>query len=565
MLNKDKTVKTIDGSTQPREKCRKISGEFYLIGDPKVKDSGQCYLLNGTYFRYASGNIEYDHAQGTYVTLSNNNLVNGVVGIDKNGRVIYGYFTPNELDNIVVKTPSGSKTGLNEEIFGKSRYYRERLTDGVFYRYDAIPAKNFSFIDFPDQGYKNSLQYTCDNSMPEYIKFYNNNYKPKELYPMVRKYGDFAEDYTFGVEFETVRGSIPTRICKKYGLIPVRDGSVMGLEYVTIPLQGKLGLNTLIDVSRELSKRTVNDKSCSMHIHIGNIPRTQSFLLAFYKLVASIQDEIFEMFPIYKRVNYGIKKKNYTKPLPISILTELDPVINKSNMTKNFDVLFKFLSMGSSFSENFKTLSQVKQHPSDPNGTSKWNIKSRYYHVNMIPIVFGNKKTIEFRIHTGTDDANKIINFLSMWISIINFVKNNQTLILSKFDQINGYSLLNYISNGIDSSVASSTMAYVKTRKRYIASCIQRGDVMADENEFDFNSSIDWAKRKKDDMFGYKYISKSRNPFGSNMHMQGFHDAVFQSMMNDAQQTNIDSIPTPVPAPVAPDTDNQNNIDTWLE
>lgn len=521
MLNKDKTVKTIDGVTHPREKCRKIQGEFYLIGDPKVKDSGQCYLVSGTYYRITSDLITYDYEVEKYVKNSDSNLINGFVGIE-NGKLIAGSFSPNEVENIQIAYGGSTRIGLNDKIFGKSKMYRERLTDGIFFRYDAMPAKRFSIIGIPESEYKNSLQYTCDGLMPQYIKSYEKNYKPKQLYTNVAKYGDFAEDYTFGVEFETIMGTIPERICKKHGLMPVRDGSVAGLEYVTIPLTGKLGLNNIIDVSKQLANRTINNSSCSMHIHIGNIPRTQSFLLAFYKLVATIQDEIFEMFPVYKRTNYGIKKKNYTKPLPIDILTNLDPVITKGNMSKNFKILFDFLSMGANFDE-YGSLSKVTKHPSDPNGTSKWQIKSRYYHVNMIPIVFGNKKTIEFRIHTATDDANKIINFLAMWIGILNFVKHNETMILSKSYQLKGYGLMNYVSNGLDSSVASAVMTYIKNRKRYISHCMQTNNVRAEESEFRPSNSIMWARN----------TSKASNIFEKKS-----FDSMYESMMGHITMPN---------------------------
>ena len=40
-------------------------------------------------------------------------------------------------------------------------------------------------------------------------------------------------------------------------------------------------------------------------------------------------------------------------------------------------------------------LDNIISHPSDPNGNQKWNIRPRYLLFNIIPLIFGNKQTIE--------------------------------------------------------------------------------------------------------------------------------------------------------------------------
>ena len=57
----------------------------------------------------------------------------------------------------------------------------------------------------------------------------------------------------------------------------------------------------------ELNKRTEFDDSCALHLHIGNIPRTPEFILAFYKVMSFFEDEMYEMFPLYKKYNFEIK------------------------------------------------------------------------------------------------------------------------------------------------------------------------------------------------------------------------------------------------------------------
>src|SRR5690606_21500789 len=152
-------------------------------------------------------------------------------------------------------------------------------------------------------------------------------------------------------EFETIRGNIPHDICNKLGLIPLRDGSIGGLEFVTIPLSGERGIKSLIESLEELQKRTSYGDDCSLHLHIGNIPRTEQFLLAFFRLICLVEDELFSMFPIYKRENYGIKKKCYTNPFPLKkTMFLMDQCISSpSAIKRNFGVLFDYLSMGNSY------------------------------------------------------------------------------------------------------------------------------------------------------------------------------------------------------------------------
>ena len=51
--------------------------------------------------------------------------------------------------------------------------------------------------------------------------------------------------YTFGLEFETAGGFLPQHRLYELGLIPLRDGSITGIEFATVVLQGNKGLNLL--------------------------------------------------------------------------------------------------------------------------------------------------------------------------------------------------------------------------------------------------------------------------------------------------------------------------------
>ena len=131
---------------------------------------------------------------------------------------------------------------------------------------------------------------------------------------------------------------------------------------------------------KELKYRTDYDHTCSFHLHLGNVPRTASFITTFTKLTLGVQDEIFSMFNLYKKYNFRYKNKNYSAPFDtFKMLSKLDKSINSKNLIENFDTIFTYLSEGHSignYGDN-GDLSQVNHHPKDPNGNQKWNIHSR--------------------------------------------------------------------------------------------------------------------------------------------------------------------------------------------
>lgn len=67
-------------------------------------------------------------------------------------------------------------------------------------------------------------------------------------------------------------------ICKRLGLIPLRDGSITGLEYATIPHRGIKGVAALKE-SIEVLKNIQNMIKIVLSIFIWVIFREQNLLL----------------------------------------------------------------------------------------------------------------------------------------------------------------------------------------------------------------------------------------------------------------------------------------------
>ena len=498
-MKSNKIVTTVKGEKISRKKTRYISGEYYKIGDNKIENSGDCYLIDNKYYRSDTGYIIYDHRVKEYKIYNQNDFIkNGVVGFDDNKNPIFGGFSlrPYNIDEIKVYINGKYYYALNDDIF-KNSDYLEDLNDGMYYHRQFKNVINFIYPYYCDMEYKYHLPYDCRGILKERKQIFESIVEDKKINENILKYANNLKDLTFGLEFETIKGFIPERICKRLGLMALRDGSINGLEYVTLPMQGENGLQAILDSLEQLNKRTTYDDSCSLHLHIGNIPRTEKFILALFKLLCFVQDDIFELFPLYKKYNFGYKRKHYTKPFNINqTLLLMDNVITEENIKENFDILFQYVSMGIPYSNYNYNLDNVKSHPSDPDGTRKWQIRSRYASINLIPIIFGNKETVEFRIHTPTFDENKVINYIFICSSIINFAKKYQDKILTNPKFLKDINLNNIIYKlDLNGELIDHLSRYIADRRNFVYQKNKDSKIHFKEDEFIPQSNyIKWGK-----------------------------------------------------------------------
>jgi len=495
-------IKTISGKRAHKDNCRLIDGEYYLIGNINIENSGDVYLINDRYIRFNTGRIVFNHTTKAYC-LKNNSLIEGAIGFDKDTPIL-GYFQLNPLYNVIIHLKNNTHIiCINSNIIPLD--YREEISTGEWFHISLKQAKSLNSIRNVEKSYKESLPYDSKDKMIAQIMRYNSS--NPIITKSVKDYSPILKDYTYGLEFETINGIIPNSKINNLPLLPLRDGSINGLEYVTIPLSKDKGLQSVINCTYELDKRTIYDESCSLHLHIGNVQRTPEYILAFYKVISYFQDEIFSLFPLYKKYNFGVKRKNYSKPFPFNkINSQLEPNIdieNKEQIIKNFTILFNHLSGGVDFINYKNDLENVKEHPKDPGSNQKWNITTRYYAVNFIPLIFGNKETIEFRIHTPTYDIHKIINFLFLNVYLIDFANMYTKEILEnpKF-LINIGNIENFISNYIFNSKAIKNniknklidyqLMYFNNRARMIESFNQKGDIIGKEDKIKVNKILNW-------------------------------------------------------------------------
>ena len=474
----------------------KIKSIDYIIADPTKENSSSevCFLVESKYYRLSAGSIIYDHYLKKYVLKTSITVENGIVGINDNDTPLFGSFSQDpellEEDFVYLSYKKTQFLCLSEDIFEDTNW-QEQLSSNIYYRRTDLPVNEFNKLKSCNPDFKRNLEYNAASGIAKASKIFNRLYSPS-YNKFLSEYPKLSGNYTFGLEFETVKGNIPLRKCKKLGLLALRDGSIEGIEYVTIPHKGKRGIQAVLDTAKELKKRTVYDKNCSLHVHVGNIPRTEEFFIALTKILCVIQDEIYLHFPFCLKGGYHLKKKDYTAPLPATaLLSKFDRVVTKANIKENFAPIFEFLSMGIQYSIFDSNLNKVHEHPSDPRGNSKWNIVSRYHWVNMIPLLFGNKQTVEFRIHTPTACPDKIVNFMILCFAIVDMAKRSKkgildgTIGIENFNKIDKiiYPYLTQFGEKY-SNLYERSISYWRNKKGYVRAKTLKGDFYANEDDF---------------------------------------------------------------------------------
>jgi len=405
------TVETFDGTIASKKDCRFIKGDFYI-------KNKQCFLINGTWYRVNSGFITFDYEKQEWViTKDNSQLIKGIIDFDsEKNEIVLGFFTPNGFKNVVVYLPNGTSYTCIDYRILPNRLFKEDISLMVFKHNDAsIPGSSMlkggiPNISFNNNGYNFKLPYCCKHYESElYSKFLESAEPLPSPITTVGRYYDEIGNFSFGFEFETYKGKIPNYRILQSGLLPLRDGSINGIEFATIPLSGRKGFLTLENICTKLKTYTDFSINESLHLHIGNVPNSKKFVGYLYTLACVLENEIYSMFPKYyaQTSKFKARQKDYNMPLRKEFVS--------GNPEETFDNLAFYLSDGKKY-QGFGS-----NHPSDPEGEHKWQVNSRYHWINFIPLMFGSNKTIEFRCHVPTRDPIKVLNWLYICSAIIKY------------------------------------------------------------------------------------------------------------------------------------------------
>lgn len=414
----DRIITTFDGTPAKRSDCRNIKGAFY-------KKNSQCFLIGSTWYRINSGSIVLNHTTKKWVLKTDPDLVRGIIGYDHyEDEVIVGYFTKDIFENVNISINNTTYPCISAAILPESKFFEEIYTNTykLLREFSPKTSNRIPNITFGNHDYPFSLQYNmrhADTSVisrieDKFIETLSKRLRSNNI-PAISEFSEYLDKYTFGLEFETSRGRIPTSKLGESGLVPLRDGSITGIEYASIPQSGKSGLVALKMMVENLKKYTTISSNDSLHLHIGGfgVPKKdyKEFVARLFAICCVIEPEIYNMFPsLYiKTSSFKGRGKDYNKPLPRNIVNQ--------DLLTTFNNLALYLSSGKSFS------GLGSNHPSDREDNHKWQIEERYFWANFIPMLYGKTTTVEFRIHLPTQNYDKIVNWLYICAAIISYAK----------------------------------------------------------------------------------------------------------------------------------------------
>lgn len=463
------TVITFDGIPSSRNNCRFIKGEYYIKGK-------QCFYINGQWYRINSGKIIFDHETKSWVVIGTRDLLRGIVGMDGDKPVL-GDFSPNNNKNTLLYLNKRFNHVMDESILLDDTLF-DLGVNGVYYRkgdFNNLP-KEFTVKLKPKREgfYSFGYDYGSEPFIPEFRERFNNSFVGNPLKSDAYKYLD---NYTFGVEFETEKGAIPEKLLMNSGLIACRDGSISGFEYVTIPLSGEKGIQAIKEHCKLLSKYCSCSVNESMHIHIGGYPKTVKAIASLYRLSLILQKEVYTLFPYFYADTGQFKRKGYCNPM----YREFEELTSPG---KIFSGIYYYLSNGSNFGGKFPT----NNHPMDRSGQHKWEISPRYHWLNLIPLIWGGRKTVEFRCHTPTVSSTKTIYWLFIIIAILKYAKAHiNDLTTVSFVNLPVITLGDVILNAYPKKIGRILIDYIKFRKNYYKS---KNDPMG-EDEIKQESKMD--------------------------------------------------------------------------
>jgi hypothetical protein len=333
----------------------------------------------------------FNETSRSWEPIDRQTIVRGIVYWDDN-YIEYGYFDRLKEDWRVVEDGEGSFSNIllrnckHPIYFNRSKgcYSLTELDNNIVFAHGSFP---YSFERHYSTRYLEEM-FQAKNQVKENVIY---NYID-EL------------PYTFGLEFETAAGYIPEEELYRVGLIPLRDGSITGLEYSTIVLGGDKGLNILREQIDVLKEYTIFDKECSLHIHYGSFNLTPEVLLRLNNLFATSDIASYAVPWAFTTSNYKKNGKDYCK-------------MNSSFMS--FNNMYKKLVGRAYFGDLYQP------HPSDPSGDRKWDILSRYKALNLInAMCYDHNKTAEFRFLRPTYNFDKILVWLFVLGAYIKYAED---------------------------------------------------------------------------------------------------------------------------------------------
>lgn len=456
------TVLTYYNGRQPKEKCwyHARRNQYYLLGDVNKKNSGGAYKFgNGKYV--TKGYVLWSKKLKQYIRKKDSEVflssLNGKTDfLPKDHELLmdcYPVFDGSLKKFIKVLGSISPKNFKFSSQYGI--YYVNCTVQDLGNHHNMVGAKK-SYHEFPEVYNYSDMPLNIKSDAIKAADVLKRKFKFDE------EFAKGLNKHSFGVEIETSYNSLPLEQVKRHGILPLKDGSISGNEFVTTPLSGTSGLRNLHSFLTSLERFAKVDHTCSYHVHIGNIKVDNKalFTAAFYTLYYELQNRLYELVPghktdiqVLKHQDKG-KGKDYCKPLKGLGLRGL-------SYQKRYERILQWANDWKPFNGKF-----------DKEKEQKWFKACRYYQVNLYNWL-KNDGTIEFRLHHGILDPDESIMWICINNSIINYAIDNAEDILNSHKKYEIEDMINYTYSG---EVAVTLINFVQKRRNFMNDMTMVGD-----------------------------------------------------------------------------------------
>lgn len=221
---------------------------------------------------------------------------------------------------------------------------------------------------------------------------------PKTHPVVVAKWAKNQKLNTFGIELETQSSFESSDYFTR-----TSDGSIDGCEYVSyiLPVNSE-GFKVVKDFTKHaISCNAKIDKECGYHVHLGNYNNTYLNFKKVWLGYTILENEFYSMMSPSRRKNLYCRR--------FSVDYTASSIGSKNSYAR----------LLSHYYESF-----VRAKYTVPNDS--YNSK-RYYYVNLH--VWLSRGTVEFRLHSGTMNYQKIINWLQINKKLMDYLTNKKTTV----------------------------------------------------------------------------------------------------------------------------------------
>lgn len=480
--NKSKSM-VVDyyGNPAQRKECRLIGDTYYKKGDTNVENSGQIYYIEdfkksngelGAWIKNVDGaesKIAYSITSGKYMLKEN--LTKAFNGDTREFCYIEYVDNLDKYDMCLISSSTYPVINTDTMYFDRSRgvWMRSKVNNRPFER--TIRKNSSYYRNFSSDNYNIA---DADSSRALIKQYYK---------PTISKFANYVSQYTsttFGIELENTWGRLSETMLFKLGVVPLKDGSVDGIEYASIIHTGKTAIQSILDM-KDIGYMTCN-KFNSTHFHMYAGDNTPKQLVALYQLYYQVQQEVWNIIPPFKKsFHFAVAKNGQDHCMNLPDLGILDYYNDSENTNKTktiqklYDDIFTIFHDGQAPCSQYNP--DTKKHFKGK--VRKWNYTGRYYNLNFWNVFFGSG-TVEFRAVHGTFNWYKVMFYYLICNGIFEFAKNKADYILAEHK----IDLEEILKNVYNEELADIILDFILERKRiYRKNRMQQVD--CNNNEFD--------------------------------------------------------------------------------